>query len=61
MCEIPLEEAPKEFIIICQYCKRCYGEYKDGKTEYFLPREIIDLTVKMSHGDCQKCEDLRRF
>lgn len=61
MSEIKLGEAPKEFIIICSYCNRCYGERKNGKTKYFSPREITDVTVKMSHGDCQECEDPRRF
>jgi len=46
----------EEFIVICSYCNRCYGEYINEEKIYFPPIEIItDPTAIISHGICPTC------
>lgn len=45
----------EEMLIVCMYCKKCYGIFFDGKKKYFSPVQIEDYPGLKSHGICHDC------
>ena len=51
-----MSEKSEEFIVVCCYCKCCYGNYTDEKKTYFQPIKIaLELYDRVSHGICPEC------
>lgn len=46
----------EEILIVCCYCDKCYGEYKNGQKVYFTPRhQTNESSGLVSHGICKNC------